>query len=158
MRRQPDGTYVFVDRPILLVLGALVFAFSFAIALWDRVEAHGFDGWSIALAIGIGASITGALAIPGTRFTFDPNRKLISWSTRSALSGDGGQVDFSSVQNVVLQTTENSDGTVMYRVALCTPGNTLPLGVAYTNGQAKAEKLAAELRGILNLPEKNANP
>jgi hypothetical protein len=152
MRRRQDGSYVFTDRPILFVLGALIFAFGFAIAAWTRFQSHGIDAGTVGFAVGLGVSITAFASIPVTRFIFDPNHKRITWIMRSLLSGDAGQLDFAKVQNVILQTTTTEHGTILYRVALCTADRTLPLGIEYTNGKQRAEQLAATIRGLLNVP------
>jgi hypothetical protein len=152
MRRRTDGTFVSTDRPILLVLGALGFALAFAMAMWHRFQSTGVDAGTAGFALGVGVALTGAGCLPVTRFVFDPNRKRITWSVRSLLNGDGGVLDFSQVQQVVVQTMTTENGAVLYRVALRTADRTLPLAVEYTNGERRAEDLAASIRGLLNLP------
>jgi hypothetical protein len=151
MRRRTDGTFVSTDRPILFVLGALGFAFAFAMAMWHRFQSTGVDAGTVGFALGVGVALTGAGCFPVTRFVFDPNRKRIRWSARSLLNGDGGDLDFAQVQQVIVQTTTTEHGTLLYRVALRTADRTLPLAVEYTNGEQRAADLAASIRDLLNL-------
>jgi hypothetical protein len=154
VRQWPNGTYVFTDRPALITFGAAVFAFSFGAGLWQRFETlHHLDTAALGLALGVGASVAGAFCIPYTRFTFDPARKLITWTTRSVFNSNAGQLTFDSVKSVLVQTTTSSEGGLMYRVALQTGDTTLPLGVEYTNSAVRAENLAASLRILLGLDE-----
>lgn len=152
MRQQPDGTYLFLDRPVLLTFGAAAFAFSFGLALWQRfITLHHVDAGVIGFAVGVGASVAGAFCIPYTRFTFDPARRLITWTTRSVFNQNAGQLTFDDVKSVTTQTSSDSDGVLTYRVALQTADATLPLGAEYSGGAARAENLAASVRIVLGM-------
>jgi hypothetical protein len=151
MRRAADGTYVYADRPWLFTAGAGIAAFSFAGGLWQHfVAVQHVDAAVIGMALGIGASVAGAFCIPYSRFVFDPARKLITWTTHSVFNTNAGQIAFDNVKSVAIQTTTGDDGVLFYRVALSTADSTLPLGVEYSSNRARAEDLAATLRGILN--------
>lgn len=153
MRRNIDGTYTNDDRPLLLIFGLLVFAFTAGVGLWRRLPLHGLDILTIGLAIFIGIAIVGALSLPGTRFVFDPNRKLITWRSRSFFRDDGGQLDFSAVQSVTVETAfSNDEGVATYRVALNADHRTLPLSVAYTSDKRAVANLAASIRDVLGIP------
>jgi hypothetical protein len=134
-------------------LGALGFAFAFTMAMWHRFQTNGIDAGTAGFALGVGIALTGAGCLPVTRFIFDPNSKQITWTARSLINGDGGRLDFADVHDVIVQTTTTEHGTLLYRVALCTADQTLPLGVEYTNGERRAEGLAASIRSLLNVPE-----
>lgn len=152
MRRQFDGTYLFTDRPYLFGFGMLILAFNFAVGTWNHYHVAGIDWKTVLLALGVGASIAGTLALPGTRLTFDPMRKTISWSMRSFLRRSGGRVPFENVQQVIVQSAVLDSGRTFYRVAICTPETNLPLGVEFSPDIANVEKLAASIRDLLGLP------
>lgn len=151
MQQQPDGTYVIVERPILVVLGALVFALGFVIAAWRRYEAHGLDVALALLALFVGASVTGAFAVPLRRFIFDPARKTIVWTSRSLFKADGGQVGFADVTAVLTQSTSGESGALTYRVALQTKDAILPLSLAYSGGRSAVEHQAKEIGALLGV-------
>jgi hypothetical protein len=152
MRQQSDGTYLFSDRPFLFTFGAGIFAFCFALTLWQHFTAvHQVDGPVVGFALGVGASIAGAFCIPYSRFIFDPARKLITWTTHSVFNSNAGQLAFESVKSVIVQTNTDEDGRIFYRAALQTADTTVPLGVEYSHNQRQIEDLAAALRGILSL-------
>jgi hypothetical protein len=129
-----------------------MFAFGFGMALWQRFAVlHQVDAAVIGFALGVGASVAGAFCIPYTRFTFDPARKLITWTTRSVFNGNAGQLTFDSVKAVIVQSTSGSDGVLTYRVALQTADGTVPLGAEYSGGALRAENLAASIRIVLGM-------
>lgn len=152
MRLQPDGTYVATDRPVFFYLGAVILAFQFAVAWWQRYHLHGFDLGTIGLLFGVMASIAAGLALPSSRFVFDPGRKRIAWAAQSMFKGDGGTVDFADVKEVVLQTMHGSDDIPAYRVALRTTERTIPLGIEYSANRDAVERLAEQIRALLQMP------
>lgn len=152
MRRQFDGTHLFTDRPYLFGFGLLILVFSLAVGTFKHYEVSGLDWKTMLLALGVGASIVGALTLPGTRFIFDPMRKTISWSVRSFLKRTSGRVAFENVQQVIVQSSVLDSGRTFYRVEICTPEATLPLGIEFSPDIANVEKLAASVRQLLNLP------
>lgn len=152
MRQDVDGRYVFTDRPVLITLGTLVFTLCFGVAVWQRFATlHRVDGVLVALALGVGASVAGGFCIPFTRFTFDPARKLITWTTRSIFNSNDGQLAYDSVKSVKIETSTTGDHGVTYRVALVTGEGEVPLGIEYWGSALQAENLAAEVRVALGL-------
>jgi hypothetical protein len=151
VRRLFDGSYLFIDAPWLFFFGLLIMAFSFSMATWNHYLAAGIDWRTIAFAFGVGSFVVGALALPTTRFNFDPARKTISWSVRSFLKRNSGRVPFANVQQVIVQSSIGESGRPFYRVALCTTDATLPLGVEYAPNAARVEQLAKSIRDLLGL-------
>src|SRR5690349_10827630 len=91
-----DGVFVATDRPILMRLGLLVGVISFAIPAWQRyTHIHHIDPGIVGLVLASSVALVAMLALPTTRFTFDPARKLITWRAGSLTNFDGGQLAFS---------------------------------------------------------------
>ena len=120
-------------------------------ATWNHYLVAGIDWRTVAFAVAVGALVVGALALPTTRFTFDPARKTISWSVRSFLKRSSGRVAFANVQQVIVQSSTGESGRPFYRVALCTADATLPLGVEYWPNATRVEQLAKSIRDLLGL-------
>lgn len=152
MVSQAGGVFVSTDRPVLLRLGLLVFALSFALGAWRRFAViHHFDPMTAGFAMLVGVFVVSALALPTTRFVFDPARKIITWSSGSLTNSNGGQLEFSQISNVVLQISASSN-VLTYRVALKTGDQSIPLGVEYSGNRAAAEGLARRIRLMLGMP------
>lgn len=152
MKRQADGTYVASDTPVLLALGALAFALTFALGAWHRYEAHEYDIALASLVVLTVAAALGTFAVPGSRFVFDPARKQIRWGSRSLFKSDGGVLAYSDVDDVSLQSMNGSSGAVTYRVALHTKSGTVPLSAEYSGNRDAAEQLADAVRALLGMP------
>jgi hypothetical protein len=151
MKQRPDGTYVSVDRPTLGICIGAFFAVLFLV--WARSEylSHRMDVWVVLLVLAFIGTVLLALSLPVTRFVFDPSKKLVTWSTRSALKRKAGQFSFDDVRNVVLQSSLDDHGYPTYRVAICTDREILPLSNAYY-GNKSSEQLAKQIRTLFGMP------
>jgi len=152
MQRRLDGAYVTTDRPILPMLGLLVFAVALIAAAWHRYETHGSDALFIGITVCFAVLVVGSLTLPVIQFSFDPARQTIEWNSRSFMKRDGGRLNFSDVHNVVLQSMADADHPTTYRVAICTDNKTLPLGCSYSGNRARVVALATAIRALLGMP------
>jgi hypothetical protein len=156
MKQRSDGTYASTSRPIAGVLVAAFFAFVLTAWTWSRYQSNGMDGWTILLALALAGVIALGINLPTMRFVFDPAKKLVTWSSRSLMSNNGGQFSFDAVREVVLQSTVDEKGYASYRVAICTDRDTVPISAGYGRTQMMAERQATEIRKILGMPVPSA--
>lgn len=146
-----NATFTTGGRSYLLLFGALVFALSFLAAGWRRAEHSGFDAGAITFCVLACIAIAGAFALPNRKFTFDPLRRIVRWSSNSAFKHEGGEIAFERIRGVVLQTTTR-DAAALYRAALETTDGLIPITLEYSGNQPEAQALAQKIRAALGLP------
>ena len=96
MKAQIGGTLVSTDRPVLIRIGLLVSAAVFAFAALRRyTTVHHADWGVIAIILVAAIALAASLTIPTTRFVFDPERKLITWTSGSFTNADAGELGMS---------------------------------------------------------------
>jgi hypothetical protein len=107
--------------------------------------------------VGVAAVSVGTLLLIATfalaraQFIFDPSTQVITWKTWLMTGKNSGELMFSDVRDVFLQSLGNPSGSAAFRVALCTTQGKIPVGSRYTNG-SEALSAADRIRSLLGMP------
>ena len=148
---QQHGLIIFEDRP--LVLPAILAAASvmFAVGLAYHIDEL-LSGDKEAIGIGIGFLFSGfgaVLLFRRDRFVFDAGENRVRWRKWSLARSSSGELHFSDILDVAVESTSGADGGGTYRVALRTKDGTIPLTEAYAGGADRWRPTVARIRKIL---------
>ncbi|HEX6162299.1 MAG TPA: hypothetical protein VFZ31_02960 [Vicinamibacterales bacterium] len=129
-----------------LVGGSFIAGGAWAFAGGERVFGGGFILVAIVLIAVVAVTVTS---------TFDPATRRFTRSVRGLVRRNDVTHSFDDIQAVRVQAgNSGSTPSQSYRVALVLrSGADLPISAGYSSGKADKERIAAEIRRVLGLPE-----
>ena len=138
-----DNQLVLRDRPIALMVAAVVFFVGSAVAV---VSGLWFGLLPMALAV-VGFLFTATLTI-----TADRSARLLTLSYRSVLRRKTIDIPLSQIESITVQRSRSSEGSSTYRVAVVqTDGEVVPLRSYYSSGRKSKERVAEQLRQFIGV-------
>ena len=145
------GLTIFEDRPIVLPAILAATSIMFAAGLASHIDGLlSGEKEAIGMAIGILFSAFGAvLLFRRDRFVFDTSAERVTWRKWSLARSSSGELDFSDILDVTIESISGAEGGGSYRVALRTKEGTVPLTEAYAGGTDRWRPTAARIRRIL---------
>ena len=150
---QHGDVTIFEDRPVVLPSVLAAAALVFAFGLTSHVDAL-LAGDKEAIGIALGLLLCGfgtVLLFRRDRFVFDPRSRRVSWRKWSLARSSSGELDFSEILDVTLESIGGSEGTSTYRLALRTPDGTVPLTETYAGGVERWRPTIDRIRAIIGL-------
>lgn len=86
-------------------------------------------------------------------FTFDAAAQRIRWRRFRWFAAASGEIPFSGVQDIALETTTSAKGNaIIYRLTLVTPQGKVPMSDSYSGGHDRIVKLRETLLGFIAAP------
>ena len=139
----------YVDSPILADICMTLMGVALGIATWRSVSLASPQYLAAAL-LGFFSLLCffGVLIQKRRTFTFDTTSQTLSWTTRGLRENRSGNVAFKDIS--IWLDSMRDDQTVLYRIMIQTPEDTLPLTNAYNWPLKQAEEKLSELRALLS--------
>ena len=157
---QQHGLIIFEDRPIVLPAVLAATSVMFAAGLVTHLDGLlSGEKEAIGILLGILFSAFGAvLLFRRDRFVFDATARRVNWRKWSLARSSSGEMDFSDIVDVTIESISGADGGGAYRVALRTKDGTVPLTEAYAGSVDRWRPTVARIREILgNAGERSAD-
>lgn len=155
-RQEPDGSLILTYDGSAWSKGLLAAAIAFfAAALWFKLTGSRDTERLIGLLAGGGLCLAGSLGFFETAFVrIDPATQNITWRRRWALSSGRGNLPFSRVRNVIVESPTGTRRVPMQRITLrLTDGTYLPLTYGCRPDDGRLARAAMQLRKTLGQPE-----
>ena len=152
---EEHGVTVFEDRPIVLPAILAASSVVFAIGLTSRAEAL-LTGEKEAIGIALGlllCAFGAVLLFRRDRFEFDTTRRLVRWRKWSLASASSGEIAFSDILDVSLESIGAGEGGGTYRVALRTADRTVALTETYSGDADRWRPTIDRIRDIVGLSD-----
>ncbi len=152
---EQHGTTVFEDRPIVLPAILAAASVVFAVGLTSRVEAL-LPGEKEAIGIVLGLVLCAfgtVLLFRRDRFEFDTARQIVRWRKWSLARMSSGEIAFSDILDVTLESIGSNEGSGTYRVALRTADCTVPLTETYSGDAERWRPTMTRIRDIVGLSD-----
>lgn len=150
-----NGVTVFEDRPIVLPAILAVSSLVFAVGLTTRIEALlAGEQEAIGVVLGLLLCAFGAvLLFRRDRFEFDRTRRTVRWRKWSLARTSSGEIAFSDILDVTLESIGTHEGSGTYRVALRTADRTVPLTETYSGKPDRWRPTIDRIRTIVGLKD-----